>query len=118
MKLSKHFNRSEFKCNCGQCDYDTVDSELIEVLEDIREHFNAPVTITSGNRCPSYNEHVGGSKSSYHVRGRAADIQVSAVSPKIIQNYLLAKYPEQYGIGCYDNFTHIDTRSNKARWHG
>lgn len=118
MKLSEHFNRSEFKCNCGLCDYDTVDSELIEVLEDVREHFNAPVTITSGNRCPDYNAHVGGSKNSWHVRGRAADIQVAGVMPQVVQNYLLVKYPDQYGIGSYSSFTHIDTRTTKGRWNG
>jgi len=118
MKLSEHFNRSEFKCNCGECNYDTVDSELIEVLEDIREHFNAPVTVTSGNRCPDYNAQVGGSKNSYHVMGRAADIQVAGVSPKVVQTYLLVKYPDQYGIGSYSSFTHIDTRTGKGRWNG
>ena len=116
MKLSKDFSREEFKCNCGQCDYDTVDSKLVEVLQDIRDKYVASVTITSGNRCPEYNKEVGGSEKSQHIRGRAADIQVKSISPHEIAQYLNWKYPEEFGIGTYKTFTHIDTRTNKARW--
>lgn len=114
--LSKNLSRSEFKCNCGECDYDTVDHELVEVIQDIREFFNRAVTITSGNRCYPYNKSVGGAKNSYHPRGRAADIQVKGVPAETIHGYLINKYQDQYGIGEYSSFTHIDTRSNKARW--
>ena len=82
----------------------------------VREFFNRSITITSGNRCPAYNKKVGGATKSYHPRGRAADIQVENVSPDVIHQYLTNKYPDQYGIGKYNSFTHIDTRSNKARW--
>ena len=114
--LSKNLNRSEFKCNCGMCDYDTVDHELVGVIQDVREHFNESVTITSGNRCAEYNQRIGGAKKSYHPRGRAADIKVKSVKPSAVQQYLLDKYPDQYGIGRYNSFTHIDTRTTKARW--
>lgn len=117
-KLSNNFSRHEFKCNCGDCDYDTVDAELVVVLQGLREAYNARVTITSGNRCPAYNKEVGGSNKSYHVRGRAADIVVEGISPDEIYQYLEWKYPDQYGLGYYEDFTHIDTRSKKARWRG
>jgi len=29
-----------------------VDVELVQVLEEIREHFNQPLIITEPNRCP------------------------------------------------------------------
>ena len=114
--LSKNLSRSEFKCNCGRCDYDTVDHELVDVIQDVRDHFDASVTITSGNRCQYYNDSIGGAKKSYHPRGRAADIKVSGIDPSDVQQYLLHKYPDQYGIGKYNNFTHVDTRTSKARW--
>ena len=118
MKLSKNFSRAEFKCKCGKCDYDTVDAELIVILQSLREHFGLPVKITSGNRCPAHNSDVGGSKSSYHIRGRAADIQIQDVSPLIIQGYLKEAYPNRFGIGSYSLFTHIDTRTKAGRWDG
>lgn len=114
--LSKNLNRSEFKCNCGECDYDTVDHELVGVIQGVRDYFDQSVTITSGNRCPAYNDRIGGAKRSYHPRGRAADIQVRNTSPSKVQKYLLDKYKGRYGIGVYNSFTHIDTRTNFARW--
>ena len=118
MKLSEDFARSEFKCKCGNCDYDTVDSELIDVLQSLRDYIGKPITITSGNRCPDHNASIGGSKGSYHIRGRAADIQIKGVDPKVIQGYLETAYHDKYGIGFYDDFTHIDTRTKRARWNG
>ena len=118
MKLSEDFKRSEFKCNCGNCDYDTVDSELIDVLQLLRSYIGEPIKVTSGNRCPEFNQSIGGAKGSYHIRGRAADIQVKGVSPSVIQEYLKAAYSDKFGIGSYNSFTHIDTRTKKARWDG
>ena len=120
MMLSKNFSRAEFKCcgKCCGCDYDTVDSELIDVLQALREHYKSPVKITSGNRCPEHNSNVRGSRDSYHVKGRAADIQIENVQPVVVQDYLKAAYPGKFGIGCYALFTHIDTRTKKGRWNG
>jgi uncharacterized protein YcbK (DUF882 family) len=118
MMLSNNFSRAEFKCRCGKCDYDTVDAELIEVLQSLRDYMGLSIVITSGNRCPEHNENIGGSKSSYHIRGRAADIQIKGVSPSVVQGYLKTAYPDKFGIGCYSSFTHIDTRTNKGRWNG
>ncbi len=114
--LSKNLNRKEFKCNCGKCDYDTVDIELVTVIQNVREYFESPVTITSGNRCPDYNKSIGGAPKSYHPRGRAADIVVSGVPTNRVYRFLTQKYPGSYGIGKYDSFTHVDTRSYCARW--
>lgn len=118
MKLSEYFDRSEFKCNCGECNCDSVDVELLAVLNDVREHFNSPVSINSAHRCHKHNESIGGSKNSYHLSGRAADIVVAGVEPATIQNYLELAYPDKYGIGRYSHFTHIDTRTGKGRWNG
>ena len=112
--LSKHFSRREFSCKCG-CGFDTVDAELLQVLEKLRQHINLPITITSGCRCPAYNAVVGGARDSQHTRGRAADIKV-ALSPDLIWGHLTTVYPNQYGLGRYLDFTHIDTRSQPARW--
>ena len=116
--LSRNFTREEFLCKCGGCDYDTVDAELIIVLQALRNNFGCSVKVTSGNRCVAHNASVGGSSKSYHVRGRAADIQVNGVPSSVVQDYLLTTYPDKYGIGSYALFTHIDTRTKKGRWNG
>ncbi len=109
-----HFLRSEFKCFC--CDFDVVDAELLQVLTDVREHFNKPVIINSACRCEAHNKIVGGSSKSQHLLGKASDIVVKGVHSWEVGNYLRVKYPNKYGIGEYDTFTHIDVRKDKARW--
>jgi len=109
------FSREEFTCGCG-CGYDTVDYELMEVLKGLREHFNAPLHINSGARCKYHNKRVGGGDKSQHLLGSAADIRVDGVSPQDVADRLCHKFPDKYGIGSYNTFTHIDTRSRKARW--
>ena len=113
--ISKHFNRSEFACkdNCG---FDTVDVELITVLEDLREHFDSPVRINSGARCKKHNDSIKGAKKSQHLVCRAADVVVDSISPIAVWEYLNFKYMARYGVGRYKSFTHIDTRNNSARW--
>jgi uncharacterized protein YcbK (DUF882 family) len=116
--ISKNFNRAEFRCPCG-CKFDSVDSELLLALEDVREYFNAPITITSGNRCESHNssDAVKGSKHSFHVRGLAADFKVSGKTPQEVADYLNSQYPNTYGIGVYSTWTHLDVRVIKGRWN-
>lgn len=115
--LSLNFSRHEFACNCKEdCGYDTVDYELIEVLEDLRSHFGKAITINSGHRCPTYNSEVGGAPRSVHLTGKAADIVISNCHPYDVQKYLKEKYHGKYGIGSYSTFTHIDVRRGPARW--
>jgi uncharacterized protein YcbK (DUF882 family) len=117
-RVSAHFKIKEFAQKDYQCDKILIESELIEVLEDVRTHFNMPVIITSGYRTPEYNKKIGGVKNSQHTKGTAADIKVKMVPASKVQGYLNRKYPNKYGIGRYENFTHIDVREKKARWRG
>ncbi len=44
------------------------------VLDPAREAFGAPIYVNSGYRCPELNRAVGGAVRSYHLQGRAADL--------------------------------------------
>jgi len=112
---SKYFKRGEFVCKCG-CGTNLVTDELLEVLDDVREHFGVVCTITSGTRCTDHNKKVGGSPRSMHKQGVAADIQLRGVAPADVYRYLDQKYNGKYGIGLYNSFVHVDTRAQKARW--
>lgn len=116
----KHFKRSEFKCKCGKCGGFPVepDKKLVELLEKIREHFNAPVTVTSGVRCKTHNTNVGGASGSQHLKGTAADIKVKGKTPKEVAAYCETLLPKSGGIGLYKTWVHVDVRSNKSRWNG
>lgn len=117
-KISEHFSREEFACKCG-CGFDTVDTQLIQVLEYVRTHFDSPVTINSSCRCRIHNQMIGGSENSQHLFGRAADIVVKNHTPKEVAEFLGAYMKGWGGLGTYDSFTHIDTRTQgPARWQG
>lgn len=114
--LSLHFNRQEFACKCSHCGQDTIDYELIVVLERLRVHTNSPITITSGNRCYEWNLASGGAPASKHLFSIAADIQVKGWSPTAIYDLLDEWYPDQYGLKEYSSWVHIDVR--KLKWRG
>ncbi len=52
----------------------------INVLEPIRAHFGKPVIISSGYRCDKLNKAIGGSTTSQHSYGEAADFTVQGFS--------------------------------------
>lgn len=111
--VSQHFKAKEFQCK-DKSEYLLIAKELIETLEKIRNHFNAPVTINSGYRTPSWNAKVGGAPDSYHCKGMAADIVVKGRSSREVAKYA-DSIMEQGGIIRYTNFTHIDVREEKYR---
>lgn len=50
------------------------------VLQPVRDHFGLPIVVTSGYRSPRLNAKIGGSKTSHHVQGCAADIRFTRAS--------------------------------------
>ena len=118
VKLSEHFAVREFRCADGT-DTVLIDDTLVAALERIRAHFGKPVRISSAYRTAAHQAKVSKNKHSYHIKGQAADIIISGVSP-----YRVAQAAEALGIdgvGCYDDkkFTHIDVRPacKRAFWH-
>lgn len=121
-QISKNFQYKEFDCHGqGCCSTTIIDEKLVGYVQQIRDHFGKPVTITSPYRCEVHNRRVGGATKSYHMQGKAADIVVQGVSSREV-----AKYAESIGIlgiGLYETsadgyFTHIDTRTTKSFWYG
>ena len=113
-QLSKNFKLREFRCKCG-CSKALVDERLVEILQQIRDHFGKSVNVNSGYRCAALNKAVGGDPNSSHMQGMAADITVTGVKPKDV-----AKFAESIGvqrIGLYDaGFVHIGSGSRKLFW--
>lgn len=59
------------------------------LLEPLRRKLNQPIIVTSGFRCEKLNKVVGGSPTSQHRYGQAADIRVNGLSPEAL--YLIIK---------------------------
>lgn len=121
-KLSENFKVKEFACKDGSNPV-FLDTELVELLQKIRDHFNRSVTITSGYRTVDYNRKIGGASNSQHLYGRAADIQVKDTPPEFVAEYAETLLAGRGGIGLYKKkagrakgWVHIDVRKVKARW--
>lgn len=69
---SRNFSFAEM--NSGDHRWAWVETDLLDGLENTRRAYGAPMTITSGYRCPEKNEMVGGARNSPHQFGRAADV--------------------------------------------
>ena len=114
-QLSTHFKDYEFACRCcGK--YITPPDELLQVLEQIRHAYSAPVVITSGYRCPAHNKNVGGATHSRHIVGDAVDIKVSNVDAIDVYATADTLVGGSGGVGKYPTWVHIDWRGYRARW--
>ena len=96
MQLSKNFHLAEFLRSQTAArlgiDNGIESGSAVEVnlralserlLQPIRDGLG-PVHVTSGYRCPALNKAIGGSASSAHSYGRAADIVVTGYSPHAV----------------------------------
>jgi zinc D-Ala-D-Ala carboxypeptidase len=90
MKLTKNFYLYEFTRSQTASrkgirnvpnEAQTVALRLLceKVLQPVRDHFGKSVEINSGLRVPELNAAVGGSKTSQHTKGEAADIEIWGV---------------------------------------
>lgn len=115
--ISKNFRVREFRCQDGS-DVVFIESDLVDILQKIRDHFGKAVMINSAFRTFSHNKKVGGATYSQHLYGTAADIKVSGVTASAVADYVESLMPNTGGIGRYSTFTHVDVRSTKSRWNG
>jgi len=122
-KLSKNFSLAEFASKDGaETPPDVLENlqKLANNLQVIRDEIGKPIKINSAYRSPAHNKAVGGVKNSMHVKGKAADIVVTGVTPaqlgQIIFRLIEQKKISQGGVGIYPNFVHYDIRGTKARW--
>lgn len=112
---TKHFNIREFNCKgTGRMLANGMDNVLITKLERLRLACgNKALVINSGYRSPAHNKKVGGASKSQHLYGKAADIVVRGVKPSEVYQQADKLFN---GVGKYNTFTHVDTRSYKVRF--
>ena len=123
--LSKHFDKSEFRCQCG-CGGENPSKKLIERLEQLFDLMGAKsIVITSGYRCPKYSVKVGGYSSDAHTRNIAADIIVNKQGGGSYTAEDIAEAAERIGfggIGLMNGACHVDTRDCESylnqHWFG
>jgi zinc D-Ala-D-Ala carboxypeptidase len=63
-----------------QAEIANMQALAVNVLQKVRDHFGKGVKVNSGFRHPDVNAKVGGSKTSDHCKGMAADIEIPGVA--------------------------------------
>lgn len=106
----KYFTRDEFKCKCGKCGGFPVEpkEKLVKLLDGVREHFHAPIHISSGVRCQDHNAAVGGVSNSRHLYGKAVDFHVSGIPSSLVLSYVQKLTGIRYSYAIDSNFVHMD----------
>lgn len=98
MKLSANFALSEFTKSqtATRKDIDNTPSLTVidnlqllvdNILQPVRDEFGS-VTVNSGYRSPKLNTAIGGSATSDHCLGMAADIEIVNVDNKVLAEYI------------------------------
>ena len=63
----------------GEAEIENLKRLAEKVLQPVRDHYGKGVKVNSGYRHPEVNAKVGGSKTSDHCKGQAADIEIPGV---------------------------------------
>lgn len=109
----KHFKMSEFTCKCG-CKSCKMDSKFLQMIDNAREYARTFFVVTSGYRCKEHNKHVGGSATSSHQYGYAADIKYTNELQLVHIIFGLTKAGfTRIGINMSKKFVHVDNDPNK-----
>ncbi|MBS0289290.1 MAG: DUF882 domain-containing protein [Proteobacteria bacterium] len=113
----EYFSDDEMRCHCG-CKRVEMDPYFMSKLHSLRKLLEFPFLVTSGFRCPEYNEKISSTGTNGpHTTGRAVDIAISGK-----QAYLLVQYAANFhflGIGIKQSgpdekrYVHLDDLSEK-----
>jgi uncharacterized protein YcbK (DUF882 family) len=129
LQISKNFTLSEFEYSntaikqgienkvTDQGIYDAIQALTLKVLQPLRDNLNKSVQLYSGYRNPVLNKAVGGVTNSQHMKGEAADIHVSGMTPyQLAKKIVDLKLPYDQLI-LYPTFVHVSyTRTGKQRY--
>ena len=91
MNLTKNFTlaemvksetalRNDMDNTPGEAEIENLKRLAEKVLQPVRDSYQKGVKVNSGYRAPDVNAKVGGSKTSDHCKGQAADIEIPGVA--------------------------------------
>lgn len=99
----------KFVCpDCGACE---MNKDFMNALQTIQFGMGEGLVVTSGFRCAIHNKAIGGSPTSKHLLGLAADIACPDAEKRMILVSLAVRNRIK-GIGIGKTFTHLDMRTD------
>ena len=116
---TKNFSDLALRCSC--CGENKMDEPFLVRLQDIRDIFGVPMTLSSAYRCPAWNERTSNtnSRTGPHTTGRAVDVLVSHKDALRLIRIALERGITGIGIKLHGDgrFIHIDDLSDGIRPH-
>ncbi len=110
--FNDYFDLGEFESPDEQGSGMHMDTQFLDMINDARQYANVPFVITSGYRTKVHNKKLGGSSTSSHLKGLAADIScVNSVERLLIIAGLLDAGFSRIGIA--KDFIHVDCDLSK-----
>lgn len=123
---TKNFNPgSDVKllCTCGHpdCDKRSVDQDTLDNVQKVRDDLGAPMTVTSGGRCPNHPNEVTKSKPGDHQLQKAVDIACNDRDLETKLKVLAGRHgATRVAGGAYCGFVHMawteTSRSDVPTW--
>jgi zinc D-Ala-D-Ala carboxypeptidase len=88
----------------------------VHILQPLRDMLGRGVFVNSGYRCLRVNEAVGGAKSSQHLTGEAADIEVGHLTiEQLYQRIKNSDLPYDQLIQEFDQWVHVSYKAKGGR---
>jgi uncharacterized protein YcbK (DUF882 family) len=115
----RYFKAKEF--NCHHCGKNHMNYAFVTLIDELRHRCGFPFIVTSGYRCPEYNQMVSTTgEDGPHTTGKAVDISVSHEQCTKVLEHALTMPFRGYGLNQKGNgrFIHIDCvlRSQRMIW--
>ena len=115
LRLTKNFTLDELTVTSKPIRNDPNDSEIknlaalaVNILQPLRDAIGKPIHINSAFRSESVNRLVGGSPTSQHRLGQAADIRVDGMSSKQLAKRIVElKLPYDQVIEEFGRWVHV-----------
>ena len=103
MQLSKNFSLAELTYSSTAVNKNIDNTPSLEVIDNmqilvdnilqpLREQLGKSIKINSGYRSPAINVAVGGSATSDHCKGQAADIEIAGMANGDLANYIIKNF--------------------------
>ncbi|MEY4538341.1 MAG: hypothetical protein RLZZ306_98 [Bacteroidota bacterium] len=124
MNLSPHFTLQEMERSqtairhgisnvAGVQEIKFLTDLCVNILEPLRTLVGKSINIQSGYRNPTVNSLVGGSVSSQHKKGQAADINVEGMTPSELFNIIRnSTMPYDQLIDEFSSWIHVSYKAN------
>ena len=113
-----HFYVYEAACKCG-CGFGRhegdVSTELVLLLEKVRQEIGHPLFVNSMCRCEAHNRAVGGVDGSVHTLGEAADLRTVGGG----RRHEVEKAGYRHGatgVGTGGDFIHLDVHDGSVKF--